>query len=129
MKLEEQIQYMFDKYPMLFQERKHCLDHLFCVIGNGYDWINGELISMHHVNRDEDFNIISIDEPIVELKGGSVAKQTIEYERHMFYNGHQWYEPTKNYSYLYVYPDNIKPDWLKGIEETRELLKKDGIEI
>jgi len=45
MKLEEQIQEMFDKYPKLFQTRWDCLNQLFCVIGNGYDWVKGELIN------------------------------------------------------------------------------------
>ena len=44
MKLEETIQKMYDFYPSLFTERWQCLNHLFCVIGNGYRWENGELI-------------------------------------------------------------------------------------
>lgn len=44
MRAEDQLQYMADFYPELFPTRKHALNHLFCVLGNGYDWINGELI-------------------------------------------------------------------------------------
>ena len=44
MKVELTIQEMFDNYPTLFKDRSDCLNHLFCVIGNGYDWINGELV-------------------------------------------------------------------------------------
>jgi hypothetical protein len=44
MNLEKTIQAAFDHYPDLFQERKQVLDHLFCTIGNGFDWIDGELI-------------------------------------------------------------------------------------
>ena len=43
MTLELTIQYMFDTYPTLFKERADCLNHLFCVIGNGYGWQDGEL--------------------------------------------------------------------------------------
>lgn len=45
MTLELTIQAMFDKYPGLFKERSDCLDQLFICIGNGYKWINGELVS------------------------------------------------------------------------------------
>jgi hypothetical protein len=44
MNVELTIQDMFDNYPTLFKERADCLDHLFCAIGNGYEWVNGELI-------------------------------------------------------------------------------------
>lgn len=44
MKFEETIQSMFDRSPMLFTERWQCLDHLFLVIGNGYEWSNGQLV-------------------------------------------------------------------------------------
>ena len=44
MNVELTIQHMYDNYPCLFKERADCLDHLFCGIGNGYDWVNGELV-------------------------------------------------------------------------------------
>lgn len=44
MKAEETLQYMADFCSDIFPTRKHALDHLFCVIGNGYDWVNGELV-------------------------------------------------------------------------------------
>ena len=34
----------------------------------------------------------------------------------------EWYEAHEGYSYIYVYPKDIQPDWLKGIEETRKKL-------
>ena len=44
MNVELTIQAMFDDYPTLFKERSDCLNQLFCVIGNGYEWYNGELV-------------------------------------------------------------------------------------
>lgn len=44
MNVELTIQHMFDNFPILFKERVDCLDHLFCTIGNGYEWKNGELV-------------------------------------------------------------------------------------
>ena len=40
-----------------------------------------------------------------------------------------WYPLSKSYSYLYNYPEDIKPDWLAVIEECTQLLINDGIEI
>lgn len=51
MKLELTIQKMFNDYPSLFKERADCLNHLFCTIGNGYDWENGELVDCGSICR------------------------------------------------------------------------------
>lgn len=51
MRAEETLQFMMDFYPELFPSRKHCPNHLFCSIGNGYDWRKGEL-----VDRDCEFS-------------------------------------------------------------------------
>ncbi len=51
MRAEETLQFMMDFYPELFPSRKHCLNHLFCSIGNGYDWRKDEL-----VDRDCEFS-------------------------------------------------------------------------
>lgn len=53
MTLEQTIQSMYDEYPTLFKERADCLNHLFCTIGNGYEWINGELVD--GINVDDDY--------------------------------------------------------------------------
>lgn len=53
MTLKNAIKRMITEYPMLFQDRVQCLDHLFCVIGNGYDWKNGQLVIPKYV-RDEE---------------------------------------------------------------------------
>lgn len=44
MKAEETLQYMADFYSDIFPTRKHALNHLFCTIGNGYEWVKGELV-------------------------------------------------------------------------------------
>ena len=45
MNVELTIQEMYNEYPTLFVDRVDALNHLFCTIGNGYDWKNGELVS------------------------------------------------------------------------------------
>lgn len=44
MTAENTIQWMMDFYPDIYPTRKHCLNQLFCVIGNGYKWKHGELV-------------------------------------------------------------------------------------
>ena len=145
MTLEQQIQTMYEKYPDLFQTRKQCLDHLFCVVGNGYEWHNGELVHYDCVNETWD------NEFIYELDENGKSKEPMEFDEwfeettkilkemlEIFPNDdniknsiekYQWYPLSKTYSYLYNYPKDIKEDWLKGIEETKQLLKEDGVEI
>lgn len=45
MKPERTLQKMYDGYPGLFPVRQKALNHLFCVIGNGYSWYRGEVVS------------------------------------------------------------------------------------
>lgn len=145
MKLEQQIQTMYEEYPELFQTRKQCLDHLFCVVGNSYEWVNGELVHYDCVNRTFD------NEFMFELDENSKSKEPISFDEwfekrvealnellEIFPDDdnikrnierYQWYPLSKKYSYLYNYPKDIKEDWLNGIEETKRLLKEDGVEV
>lgn len=41
----------------------------------------------------------------------------------------EWSQPSKEYSYLYHFPKNIKPDWRALLEECRQMLGEDGVEI
>lgn len=44
MKVEDQIYYSCAAWSMIMPNRAAVLNHLFCVIGNGYEWENGELV-------------------------------------------------------------------------------------
>ena len=57
MKPERTLQKMYDEYPHLFPCRQQALDHLFCVIGNGYEWKKGELVyrkELYYYDRELD---------------------------------------------------------------------------
>ena len=41
----------------------------------------------------------------------------------------KWSDVCKEYSPICNYPDDIKPDWLKILNECKEMLKADGIEV
>lgn len=141
MRAEDELQFMMDFYPDLFPTRKHCLDHLFCVIGNGYQWIDGELVD----NDDEYHKRYQIVEHIKRAKGKNeecfykrmdeeIRLKSILKENYkqrfgdMKYN-FSWYPLSKKYSYLYDYLEDIKPDWLAILNECKQLLEADGIKI
>lgn len=136
MTAENTLQWMMDFYPDLFPTRKHYLDHLFCVIGNGYEWVNGELVDNdeHSIRYKMIQNIEhahgmcedlwnenrKLHEKIQKINPKHKIPISLQFK---------WYPPNKMYSFLYDYPSDIKPDWLKILNECKELLVADGIEI
>ena len=54
MTVETTVQWMFDHYPDLYSTREECFDHLFCTIGNGYEWKWGQLV--YHDRGDPDYD-------------------------------------------------------------------------
>lgn len=58
MTVELTMQAMYDHFPGLFKERADCLNHLFCTTGNGYDWVDGELVDLEEY------------QPVNQLKDG-----------------------------------------------------------
>lgn len=136
MRAEDTLQYMTDFYKTLFPTRKHCLNHLFCVVGNGYKWINGELVDTDDIYEKR----YRLTAPIKRAEFPEednwwnrhnleklISKQTNKPMNPNF--AFSWYNLSKEYSYLYNYPDNIKPDWLKLLNECKQLLKEDNIEF
>lgn len=137
MRAEDTLQYMADFYPEIFPTRKHCLDHLFCVIGNGFKWVNGELVD----NDDKYQKRYKLRKPI---KKAEFLREENWYQMNEFYNGlhnldekqkiqmqynFEWYPLSKRYSALYTYPENIKDDWKELLEECRVALLADGIDL
>ena len=137
MRAKDTLQYMTDFYPTLFPTRKHCLNHLFCVVGNGYEWVNGELVN----NDNEYAKRYKLVKPIEKAKFRNESywngmnkfyttlynlgdKQKIPLE----YN-FTWYPLSKKYFYLYNYPEDIKDDWRTLLKECKQLLIADGIDI
>lgn len=180
MNLELTIQSMFDEYPALFIERADCLNQLFVVLGSGYRWKNGELVS-----SDDDYSkkdIQRFKEHLVDGKAFQHNKMSLR-AQHLYYENlrkqnpyykdplegvyskkeikrmHQEYinklpddvyyeEPNRRYRWyccsiwpsvgeridwcekyipLLNIPEDVKPDWLEGIEETKRLLAEDGL--
>lgn len=136
MTAENTLQWMMDFYSDLFPTRQSCLDHLFCVIGNGYEWVNGELVCEDHLSRryemkEEIIHAEAWHEDLYkthEKMELELAKKIPNYKPNLKYS-HHWYPLHKEYSFLYNYPPDIKPDWLKLLNECKAMLIADGIEI
>ena len=54
MTVETTLQEMFDRYPLMYSTREECFDHLFCMIGNSYEWKWGQLV--YHDRGDPDYD-------------------------------------------------------------------------
>lgn len=154
MKPERTLQRMYDEYPKLFPTRQQALDHLFCVIGNGYSWYKGEIVADDELfilddeldyEADERPDIVStspkteeeyakkMEEWVMSLaKSNYRVRPEISIEEHyknLKNNFHKWYPLSKDYSLIYNVPDDVTPEWKALVEECKELLRRDGIEI
>lgn len=137
MRAEDTLQYMADFYPDLFPTRKHCLDHLFCVIGNGFEWVNGELV-------DDDNKYEKRYKLRKPIKKAEFWREETWNQMNKFYGdlhnldekqkipmqyNFEWYPLSKKYSALFTYPEDIKDDWKELLEECKTLLIADGIDF
>jgi hypothetical protein len=133
MRAEDTLQFMMDFNGNLFWSRQQCLDHLFCTIGNGYEWENGELVEKDYDTKQM-LSRWQLIEPVKHAEPRQLAVELNEIReeiqrRRGFKEIPKWYPLSKEYSYLYNYPDNIKSDWLALIKECKQMLIADGIEI
>ena len=132
MRAEDTLQFMMDFQGSLFHSRQKCLDQLFCTIGNGYSWVDGELVedsldTKTLLSRWKLAAPIEHAEPTWGVSELGKMKEDILKRRGI--KDQKWYQLSKEYSYLYNYPDDIKPDWKALIEECKQMLIDDGVEV
>ena len=132
MRAEDTLQFMMDFQGNLFYNRQKCLDQLFCTIGNGYSWVDGELVedsldTKTLLSRWKLAAPIEHAEPTWGVSELGKMKEDILKRRCI--EDQKWYPLSKEYSYLYNYPDDIKPDWKALLEECKQMLIDDGIEV
>ena len=132
MRAEDTLQFMMDFQGNLFYNRQKCLDQLFCTIGNGYSWVDGELVedSLDTKTMLSRWKLVTPIERAEPTWGVSeLGKMKEDMFKRRGIEDQKWYPLSKKYSYLYNYPDNIKPDWKALIEECKQMLIDDGIDI
>ena len=59
------IKYCIMNYPAIFSNVADVMDHLFLTVGNGYEWVNGELI-------DKGDNIPNLQSAFDKLKHNNI---------------------------------------------------------
>ena len=52
-----------------------------------------------------------------------------EHYKELEHNFHKWYPLSKEYSLICTVPDDVTPEWKALVEECKEMMRKDGIEI
>ena len=67
------------EYPMLFCNALDVYNHLFCVIGNGYEWRDGELIELSKKSRKRPLTVKKAIKTIIERKKKSDVLETIKW--------------------------------------------------
>ena len=132
MRAEDTLQFMMDFQGNLFYNRQKCLDQLFCTIGNGYSWVDGELVedSLDTKTLLSRWKLVTPIEHAEPTWGVSeLGKMKEDILKRRCIEDQKWYPLSKEYSYLYNYPDDIKPDWKALLEECKQMLIDDGIEV
>jgi hypothetical protein len=65
--VDETIEWKIRNYPRLFANRNQALHHLFCVLGNGWDWEGGELVPWENFRERAEGEIV---DPLPEYLAG-----------------------------------------------------------
>ena len=150
MQVETTIQQMFDEHPSLFATREECYNQLFCVIGNGYDWLHGQLVpSGDAYSNDPNVAFMHDADYARVVPRAAQSEKNIRKKRKedrsmwntfrwfrlqdkgkdigMYSEATEWYPVCERYSYVLNSPENIKPDWRAAIEECKAMLIRDGV--
>ena len=139
MTVEKTIEHMMTKFPELFITRSDCFDQLFITIGNGYDWVKGQLVLDGLGNEDlvEDYDGFEhiADIPYVLPKGEFKKRMDERIRRFEMFEIRKpvgiinnWsYSWSEKYSKIVNFPDDIKEDWKKAIKECVALMKGDKV--
>lgn len=138
MKPERTIEHMREQFPMLFHNRSECLNHLFCVVGCGYCWNNGELV------EDKDFgdnrketDADTDDIPRVEFSTKNEhiekMKKTLNYPDDVFpqegFRVWNIHDGCWNYINICKVPPDASKEWREVCNEVVALLLEDGIDV
>lgn len=143
MTVETTLQKMFDRYPLMYSTREECFDHLFCTIGNGYEWKWGQLVDRDRGDPDYDEEYerrLNEDDYSRKRRGRArQSKKNIDAKRKRderlvkagileSVGARSWYPLSRRYSRLFTIPDDAKDDWKAAVEECKRMLEKDGVD-
>lgn len=134
---EEQLAHMMQEYPSIFPKRRNAVCHLYCVIGNGYDWANGGLVTSFPGRtvaerkadkiRDKEFK--ELKNSIKALKGitgdlGEALNNILDDKPVM--GKFTTYPLHVEYSKACTVPDDVREDYFRGALEALGLVLEHG---
>ena len=146
MTVETTLQNMFDEYPDLFSTRADCLDHLFCTIGDGYEWVHGQLVEYGTYGDADESDYLNPPTKRACQSEENIAKRRKEdKELHDLQrendledglpdigpydpDKHHWY-PLSKHSHIMNLPDDIRDDWREAANECLKMMADDGIDV
>ena len=136
MTVERTIQWMFNEYPDLFRDRADALNHLFCVLGNGYEWKNGQLVpdSADHKGMSAYLDACMLRGKATQRKLSieqQMAPRKPRAQRWYFAIAASLMKPEKidyyeHYVPLFNLPTDIRKDWQAAVDETLDMIRADG---
>ena len=151
MTLKDTVRNLLLKCPISIQNATDAYEHLFCVTGNGYHWENGELVSSTggevltvkdavtdflHTHLIEHSSLLE-----TSFKCGTIKRnfsRLIENVENIFNidkrendftiippkDYPKTFYPLSRYSAMVDFPDDIKPDWLEGIQKMIKIMEE-----
>lgn len=129
MNLENTIVKSIEAYPLIYPFRYYVLVHLFLSIGNGCEWINGELCQMDPLEKWtpakwKKYNFRNIDNKILQMQ--HIVDTSVERSKNKIEIPTHLYPGSIKYSCICNFPSNITKSWKNGIIEfSNRLLEKD----
>lgn len=144
--VHETVRSVIYNFPERFANRTQVLHHLFVHIGNGYEWVNGELVLKDPLLRDytdeeivlqmppdilEMFKAVAaesdekaamVESVLAEARAGGEKRLAIRHDADRLADtpgplDGPVYQPCEEYAYLLNAPKDIAPDWAAAREE------------
>lgn len=133
MNFEETVENIIYRYPTLYLRSKWCeytvMDHLFFVIGNGYEWSKGELT---HIYCD------GPRPPWTTFLKKAIYAMTVGVKHDAFWKkletGNKkmaelrFYPFSEKHSMAFLVPEDVKQDWLEAVIHYLEFAESRPIE-
>jgi hypothetical protein len=77
-KLDQHVKRAMLQYPTLYKTRTEVLVHLYLVLGNGYDWIKGELRDKYEEKRPLAMRYDDLEEGYLEERFGTLEQRYLD---------------------------------------------------